>query len=67
MERLISLFRALESEEEPAPRRPEELPGLQGEPEYFVQLMEYLRERNAHGRISNEPEKETVQTVTSHR
>ena len=66
MERLISLFRALENEyvEEPEPQRPEELPGLDGEPEYFVQLMEYLRERNDAARGNEE---KTVQTVGSHR
>ena len=73
MERLISLFRALENEyeefEEPQ-RRPEELPGLDGEPEYFVQLMEYLRERNDAARSyehDEADEEKTVQTVGSHR
>ena len=73
MERLISLFRALENEyvEEPEPQRPEELPGLEGEPEYFVQLMQYLRERNSDAARSDErddgDEEKTVQTVGSHR
>ena len=74
VERLISLFRALENEyvEEPEPQRPEELPGLDGEPEYFVQLMQYLRERNSDAARSNEhdehdDEEKTVQTVGSHR
>ena len=69
---MISLFRALENEyvEEPEPQRPEELPGLDGEPEYFVQLMQYLRERNSDASLSNEhdgDEEKTVQTVGSHR
>ena len=72
VERLISLFRALEAEEEPAsrPRSPEELPGLEGEPEYFVHLMEHLRERNGHAASSSderEEEKTVRETVSSHR
>ena len=55
MTRLISLFRepqeyaALLSEEPPQPATNEK---PEGEPEYFKQLLEYLRERNETERAS---------------
>jgi hypothetical protein len=51
MQRLISLFKRPNDFEPLEPRRRDELlsaelKGLAGEPEYFVQLMDFLRDRN---------------------
>jgi hypothetical protein len=55
MRRVISLFRQLEDDfaaprlsddAEPAPSGPELPEGEQGEPAYFVELLEYLRREN---------------------
>ncbi len=51
MQRLISLFKRPNDFEPLEPRRRDELlsaelKGLAGEPEYFVQLMAFLRDRN---------------------
>ena len=55
MQRLISLFKRPEDFEPLEPRRRNELlsaelKGLAGEPEYFVQLMDFLRDRNDDAR-----------------
>ena len=58
MERLISLFKRPDDFEPVADARREELlrADLKGvnEPEYFVQLMDYLRQRNRAGSAARE-------------
>jgi len=59
MERLISLFKRPQDFEPLETSRREqllsaELKGLDGEPEYFVQLMDYLRQRNRAGSAARE-------------